>query len=100
MILDPNIVRDVLLFLEDNLIYEDFDTQNPHIHNTFSATEIGNYLNKKKHYHLSDDKDIADRLPLLLRYFSATFLQSSRKALFTGDWAIILLPSFTSTSYA
>lgn len=48
MILDPNIVRDVLLFLEDNLIYEDFDTQNPHIHNTFSATEIGEILDKRK----------------------------------------------------
>lgn len=38
MKLEPDIVRDVLLFLEDNLIYEDFDTKNPHTHNTFSAT--------------------------------------------------------------
>lgn len=54
MKLDPDIVRDVLLFLEDNLIYEDFDTKNPHTHNTFSAAEIEEILDKEKNHMPAD----------------------------------------------
>lgn len=55
MKLDPEIVRDVLIFLEENLIYEDFDSNNPHVHNEYLSKEIfeGIY-NDKNLYMLSD----------------------------------------------
>lgn len=62
MKLEPDIVRDVLLFLEDNLIYEDFDTKNPHTHNTFSATVIENELDKEKHYMPADVRYAIEQL--------------------------------------
>ena len=62
MKLEPDIVRDVLLFLEENLIYEDFDTENPHTHNTFSAAKIANKLHEEKGHLTADVSYVIEQL--------------------------------------
>lgn len=63
MKLEPEIVRDVLLFLEENLTYEDADSSNPHIRRSFSKSEIVDKLG----FDLVSKNDIAYAIDQLLK---------------------------------
>lgn len=53
MVLEPDIVRDALLYLEEQLIFEDFDEHVPHIHRRINPSEVIYSENLKK-YHPAD----------------------------------------------
>lgn len=51
----PDIVRDVLLFLEDNLIYEDYEDKNPHIHNYYTSVQIADEIYNSKYPYMRSE---------------------------------------------
>ena len=74
MTLKPDIVRDILLFLEKELCYEDYDSKNPHIHNYYTEAQIATELVNVNQSYFADDVIYAVR-----QLYKAKYIESSKK---------------------
>ncbi len=83
---EPDIIRDVLLFLEDNLIYEDFESANPHIHNGYTVDQIIDSLLEKNPYYMRADISYAVK-----QLYMDGFIISNDKPILDGQKNIIHL---------